>query len=405
MAYQVNVIIQDNGIGLTCFGVNQEPNNYKANDYSDYGGYETNLQDERILEGYFGDMNGKKITRLYYGETVYYHIETEGIDNGEEVDLKIFERDEIPYIDHQLEGDTYSILIKENKGKIAFKIKESWLGLEEKNELQIYHDDYSQYKEEIELFGELDYKGIVSRKFRDNKISLLYPLEDLRLEDGGGNVEYQRFTAQVKGVKNDYEKFKNIFTSSPQEITNNLLATYVPFDKNNDGTFSVGDQIDINISGPDNGSVRVVKVIIEDNFFEVYFHALVGHTDAGNIRFSGKFIEDYFNYSESLVEFEIYNITRLNVVMGFVGRIIFGGHISRVNQTRQWKNVLANFCNFMGKNAVEAASHIISYNWDCSKNTIGELDSNTTTLITDLVNNLRTAPYNFGLTEDKLWEW
>ncbi|MDC1162545.1 hypothetical protein OAT18_03805 [Tenacibaculum sp.] len=361
-----------------------------------------NIRKPKIKLGYWGDMNGKRIKKLYFGETVYYFIETEDFLDDSEVTLKIFEKDAPPYSDNLLNQDIYSIKIIGNKGKVAFKIKESWLNLEKKNEISRKLESNSQLKEEIILYAELSSKKI-TQKFRDTIIYLLYPLEDLTLKDGGGNVEHQRFTVKVKGTKVDYEKFKNTFTSSPEKITNNLLATYVPFDKNNDGKFSVGDQIDIDIKGPDNGSVRVANLIINDNSFEVYFHALEGHTDAGNIRFSGKFIENHFNSSDSLVEFEIYNITRLNVAFGIVGRIIIGGHLSRINQKRQWKNVLANFCNFFNKKAYIATSHTITYNWNSEKESLGSLKKNKTKIITQKVNSYKTKPLDFGVTENKLW--
>ncbi len=350
----------------------------------------------KIINGYWADVNGKKIDRLYIGETVYYFIETEGILDNTEIMISIYEKDDPPHIDNKLSDDKYYIKVKNNKGNIAFKIKESWLNLETKNKDSRYFEYYSQNKKEIRLYVEVVYNN-THQKFRDETIYLLYPLDDLSLKDGGGNVEHQRYTVQVKGSIEDYKKFKNIFTHSPQKITNNLLATYVPFDKNNDGKFSVGDQIDIDIKGPDNGSVRVARVDIGNNSFEVYFQALVGHTDAGNIRFSGKFIKNYFDYSNSLVEFEIYNITRVNAPLGIIVRILGGEYLSRKNQKVQWKNVLANFCNFFSKKPYIATQHTIEYEWDYEKENLGNLKKNKTKIITQEVNKCMKEPLNFTL--------
>jgi RHS repeat-associated protein len=191
--------------------------------------------------------------------------------------------------------------------------------------------------------------------------------ESQTLKDGFGNVEFQQFTSTVKGDKSEFEKFKSTFTASPQEITNNSLATYVPVDLDDSGTLTEGDHIDIDIFGPDNGSVRVAKMIIEDNRFELYFQALEGHPDAGNIRFTG-------TYSNGSISFEVYNITRVSLGWysdAYPFGFIISPTLARSAQKTQWRTVMENFSSFMGKPS-EYSENIRKFEWDNKNQTIGK---------------------------------
>lgn len=190
--------------------------------------------------------------------------------------------------------------------------------------------------------------------------------ESQTLKDGFGNVEKQQFTATTKGTKEAFEKFKETFTTSPQKVTNNVLAKYMPVDMDESGDLTEGDHIDIDIFGPDNGTVRVAKIIVQENSFELYFQALDGHPDAGNIRFSGTF-------EDGKITFEVFNITRVNLGW-YSDAYPFGYKISpklaRAAQKTQWRIVLGNFAALMGT-PTEKSENIEVYKWDDEKQTIG----------------------------------
>jgi hypothetical protein len=189
------------------------------------------------------------------------------------------------------------------------------------------------------------------------------------LSKGFGDVEFQQFISKVISSKIEWNNFKMLFTSTPQLITNNLLATYVPVDMDNSDTLSEGDHIDIDIAGPQNGSVEVSKIIVNKNNFELYFHALDGHPDAGNIRFSGS-----FNPENNEVTFEVFNITRTRTA--WYGDIVPFGYklapaTARLAQKAQWNIVMQNFGKYM-KNKTVNKTNITTYEWNRNKGTIGK---------------------------------
>lgn len=349
-----------------------------------------------VVKGYWGDVNGKSVHKYYYGEVIYYWIETKNAVDGSNAVLRIFERDDIPYTDEQVSG-VYTISISSNKGSVAVLVDESWNSIETKNKEKVYNRSSKYaYKEELRLFGKISL-GSTSKLFRDNLVKFFYPLQEQGLKDGVGDVEDQQFDVQVVGTKDEFEVFKTLFTTTPEKITTNKMATYVPFDKNNDGILSEGDQIDIDISGPFNGSVKVSRIITEEDRFEVYLHALEGHPDAGNIRFSGQYIDDHYYPKDSKIIFEIYNRSRVNVPLGLgnLGLFFRAGSVSRTAQVKQWKNVLANFCNELNKKPYSATFHLIKREWDSKLETPGKISSNDPQDITQEVEKLQTTPNTF----------
>lgn len=106
-----------------------------------------------------------------------------------------------------------------------------------------------------------------------------------------------------------YAAFQYMFTKNPGWITNNYYATYQLIDRDHSGGLSENDHVDIDIFGPDNGSVRVKSVEQGENFFSANFITLEGHTDAGEIKFYG----NYDPVSQTM-SFTITNITQTNVV-------------------------------------------------------------------------------------------
>ena len=103
--------------------------------------------------------------------------------------------------------------------------------------------------------------------------------------------------------------------------------------------------------------VRVTDVDDKNpNSFSMTFKTLEGHTDAGFITFSGILNPD------GTMEVNIYNVTRENVEGGF------GLDASRGIQQKQWKNVINNIANFIGKDKkISATSHVEEYKFDSTK--------------------------------------
>ncbi len=178
--------------------------------------------------------------------------------------------------------------------------------------------------------------------------------KDQTLKDGSGDVQHQKFTVQINGTESDFKRFKEAFTSDPSKVTNNMWATYVLKDLDKSKGLSAGDRIDIDITGPDNGSVRVVSVSSDNNSFQAMFQPLEGHPEAGHIVFTGTYSQN--QQGEGVIEFTISNVTRqsLGVMKYMPGAESFG----RYAQVDQWKEVMANVADFFGKNVSHASSSI-----------------------------------------------
>jgi RHS repeat-associated protein len=190
---------------------------------------------------------------------------------------------------------------------------------------------------------------------------------DQGLKKGEGNVQFQIFRGKVTGTRGDYEKLKKEFTTRPQTITNNWWATYTPEDNN----LAVGDHIKIDIRGPDNGDVRVADMRGDMMSFEMSFKTLEGHPEAGAITFSGSYTLD--ENGVGTIEFEVFNITRLSLPPGSTlfmgaGPALF----SRYAQQDQWKEVIANFGDFMGKKISSAEKLTLPAKWDETKENVGK---------------------------------
>lgn len=221
---------------------------------------------------------------------------------------------------------------------------------------------------------------------------------DQTLEQGDGDVHFQKLSATVEGTKADFDRFKSVFTTSPQTVTNNRWATYTPIDVDYSNSVSEGDLISIDILGPDNGSVRVAKVNSGDNYFEAYFQALDGHPEAGNIRFKGEFIPDADGGDGGEIRFEIFNITRtalgayqyipIPTPYGLFPPVPPAARAaSRFGQVSQWKEVLANFGDLLSAEISNASFSTTIKEWDENNNTIGEFVESSSKNITEDVKN------------------
>ena len=194
--------------------------------------------------------------------------------------------------------------------------------------------------------------------------------EDQSLKAGDGEVQLQMYKATLSGTREDFEKFKSTFTSSPQTITNNPWATYVPVDVNKDKKLSVGDRIDIAIWG-DSGRVRVDSMSSDGSSFDMSFKTLEGHPEAGAITFSGSYTEDAFGVGT--IQFNITNVTRLSLPPG---ASLLGDGVTafaRSAQQDQWEDVLANLGDFMGKFVSSAELVVVHRDWDEKQQAIGKL--------------------------------
>ncbi len=217
--------------------------------------------------------------------------------------------------------------------------------------------------------------------------------EDQSLSKGEGNVQMQTFSVKVSGSKADFEKFKQEFTTSPQSITNNKWAEYVPVDVNKDKKLSVGDRIDIAIWG-DSGRVRVAEINKNSNSFDMSFKTLEGHPEAGAITFSGRYVED--STGAGTIEFNVTNITRLSLPPGASLLGSWVGKFARFAQQDQWKDVMANFGDFMGKKVTSAQKQIVSSEWDEKRQGIGRVISNIKEDLTEDVQDKQEIDFEFN---------
>jgi hypothetical protein len=203
--------------------------------------------------------------------------------------------------------------------------------------------------------------------------------KDNTLENGDyvSDVQHQTYAVTVGNVsQKDFDKVRTTFLHDPGQITNNSWATYDLIDR--DGSFgaSAGDHIDIDIAGPDNGSVRIKSIAGNSTFFSPNFQALNGHPDAGEIFFYGS----YDANTQSLT-FTVSNITRTDVNLDAVG----GNAFARFAQQRQWKVVLSNVPKIMAKPVTSAQMTIAEYDYNDWTNKVGNLEWTKTTDITNFV--------------------
>src|SRR5690554_6477657 len=176
--------------------------------------------------------------------------------------------------------------------------------------------------------------------------------------DRGSSVQNQVYSAKFSNVKkSDFEHLKELFTKDPGSINDNLLAEYSLVDFDGDGRVSVGDHVDIDIMGPDNGSVVVQDVAANDSGFMAKFATLEGHTDAGWIYFGA-----FYDEGKQELIYTINNTTRTNTNMSLVG---FGAPIlaSRRAQQNQWQRILGNVSNILGISPTSASMNVKTYKY------------------------------------------
>lgn len=183
--------------------------------------------------------------------------------------------------------------------------------------------------------------------------------KDQTLKEGSGDVQHQTFLLSVSGSREEFEKFRNAFTTDPGQITNNPWARYILVDKGKRG-LTKGDRIDIEIPG-DSGSVRITAVHSGKDSFSATFQPLEGHPEAGIITFTAAFSTN--EKGESSILFSIDNTTRQAMspaVSWMPGAKAFG----RFAQVDQWKKVMANVANFFNRDVSVATKQIATQPWD-----------------------------------------
>ncbi|HEY0771548.1 MAG TPA: hypothetical protein VGD31_14580, partial [Sphingobacteriaceae bacterium] len=174
----------------------------------------------------------------------------------------------------------------------------------------------------------------------------------------------QVYTAEFSNVsKEDFERLKGLFTSDPGSVNDNKLATYQLVDMDGDGVVSVNDHVDIDIYGPDNGSVVVQDVAANATGFVAKFATLEGHTDAGWIYFGA-----FYDEKTQTLTYTINNTTRTNTDMTLVLGIPLA--VSRGAQQNQWKRVLGNVARILNGNLTSASMTITEYDYSDSTNTM-----------------------------------
>jgi hypothetical protein len=118
----------------------------------------------KVLNGYWtSDREGKKsLQKSKLGETVYFQIETEHINNNEKLELRLGEYDYSFWFDN-LDPDDYefpveevkkTVSVKDNKATVELLLEEIW-----EKVVKDDHDNRFQSNQSIELYWEVKYKN------------------------------------------------------------------------------------------------------------------------------------------------------------------------------------------------------------------------------------------------------
>ena len=197
--------------------------------------------------------------------------------------------------------------------------------------------------------------------------------KDINVGDGDVVSDVQHSTYQMvkTGVSAEsFNSFKSTFSKDPGTVTNNPFATYTLVDRNGSNGATVNDHIDIDISGPDNGSVRIKVMTAEGNMVHANFVTLAGHPDAGEIHFYA-----LYDPTAKTFSFSITNTTQTNVV----GSAIGGSLVARFAQQEQWESVLKNANKMVDGKLKEMSRTTTEYDYDKNAtNKMGEIESTTT---------------------------
>ena len=197
--------------------------------------------------------------------------------------------------------------------------------------------------------------------------------KDINVGDGNVDSDIQHSTYQMvkTGVSQEsFNAFKSSFSKDPGTVTTNRFATYVLVDRNGSNGASPNDHIDIDIYGPDNGSVRIKVMTAEGNMVHANFITLAGHPDAGEINFYA-----LYDPTAKTLAFTITNSTQTNVVASKMG----GASIGRFAQQEQWEAVLKNANKMTNGKLTEMSRTTTEYDYDNEeKDKKGEIKSTTT---------------------------
>jgi RHS repeat-associated protein len=204
--------------------------------------------------------------------------------------------------------------------------------------------------------------------------------KDINVGDGDVVSDVQHSTYQMvkTGVSQEsFNAFKSSFSQDPGTVTNNPFATYVLVDRDGSNGATPNDHIDIDISGPDNGSVRIKVMTAEGNMIHANFITLEGHPDAGEIDFYA-----LYDPATQTFSFTVTNTTQTNVVGSAVG----GALLARFAQQEQWEAVLKNANNMVNGKLTEMSRTTTEYDYDDNApDKKGEIESTTTEDLMDEV--------------------
>lgn len=164
-------------------------------------------------------------------------------------------------------------------------------------------------------------------------------------------IENQIYTLNFNNISAaNFGKLSSAFAKDPGSVTTNPMATYKLIDRDGSGGASINDHVDIDIVGPDNGSVVIQDFAANSSGFVAKFATLEGHTDAGWIYFSAM----YDKKSNGLT-FSINNTTRTNTGMSLT---FIAPLVSRAAQKRQWNIVMSNVVRLLNTPATSATQTI-----------------------------------------------
>lgn len=172
-----------------------------TNDYSEYEAH-ISVARPRIKKSYWSsDKAGKnKIERARLEETVYFHIETEGIPNGSVIDLQLFDEDAF-FDDCEFCGKKVfeMVVINEDKGVVELYLPDEWasdLALEEWNFILITSNLH---------YRDLYWKATYKKSMKNEKIKTIL------------QIRYSNNQLYIKPSKLD-ETFPEIYSNIGEQI-------------------------------------------------------------------------------------------------------------------------------------------------------------------------------------------
>ena len=130
---------------------------------------------EYFVKGWWTDKNDQPIKEVTIGDTIKFHIQTKGIEDGEKVNFTIYDwdrffDDKLSFLDKNSGEEITTIIVQDNKGFVEWTTGEECLKLLE----ETFEGD------EIELFVRCQYKDeTISLPYMESDYLVLYEKEIL----------------------------------------------------------------------------------------------------------------------------------------------------------------------------------------------------------------------------------